>query len=92
MLRLEFMLEDADGQRPVSVGPASLVAWERRTSKKVSDFAEGIAAEDMAWLVWHAEKRAGNTTATFDAFLEEIVDLADAPAPKVRSKKGQSDG
>jgi hypothetical protein len=62
MLRLSFAVEDANGPRQVDVGPASLVAWERKTGRKVSQFAEGIGAEDMAWLVWHADKRAGNTT------------------------------
>jgi hypothetical protein len=44
----------------------------------------------MAWLVWHADKRAGNTTLGFDEYLETIVDLADAPAPKARSAKARS--
>jgi hypothetical protein len=90
MLRLEFAVEDADGRRNVTVGPASLVAWERKTGRKVSQFTDGIGAEDMAWLVWHADKRAGNTQATFDDYLEAIVDLSDAPAPKADSAKGRS--
>jgi len=90
MLRLEFTVEDADGPRNVTVGPASLVAWERKTGRKVSSFAEGIGAEDMAYLVWHAEKRAGNTSIGFDAYLDTIVDLSDAPAPKATSDEGPS--
>jgi hypothetical protein len=90
MLQLQFAVEDADGSRTITVGPASLVAWERRTGRKVSQFSDGIGAEDMAWLVWHADKRAGNTTLGFDEYLETIVDLADAPAPKARSAKARS--
>lgn len=90
MLKLEFAVEDADGSRTVTVGPASLVAWERRTGRKVSQFSDGIGAEDMAWLVWHADKRAGNTTLGFDEYLETIVDLTDAPAPKAASGKVRS--
>jgi hypothetical protein len=85
MLRLSFAIEDADGPRQVDVGPASLVAWERKTGRKVSSFADGIGAEDMAWLVWHAEKRAGNVKAAFDEYLETLTDLSDAPAPKATS-------
>lgn len=91
MLRLTFAVEDADGSRNVTVGPSTFVAWERKTGRKISSFSEGIGAEDMAWLVWHAEKRAGNTKDGFDAFLETIVDLSDAPAPKATSDTGPSD-
>jgi hypothetical protein len=91
MLRLAFTVEDDDGPRQVTVGPSSLVAWERKTGRKVSQFAEGIGAEDMAWLVWHAEKRTGNVTVGFDAYLETIVDLSDAPDPKVTSDEDPSD-
>ena len=90
MLRLEFAVEDADGRRHVTVGPASLVAWERKTNRKVSSFSEGIGAEDMAWLVWHAEKRTGNVTSGFDEYLDTIVDLSDAPSPKGTSDEGLS--
>ena len=91
MLRLEFAVEDGDGRRNVTVGPSSLVAWERKTNRKISQFSEGIGAEDMAWLVWHAEKKAGRTALNFDQYLDAIVDLGDEPAPKVTSDKGHSD-
>jgi hypothetical protein len=91
MLRLSFSVEDADGSRAVTVTPASLIAWERKTGRKVSQFAEGIGAEDMAWLVWHAEKKVGNVKGGFEEYLEQIVDLGDAPAPKATSDEGPSD-
>jgi predicted nuclease of restriction endonuclease-like RecB superfamily len=90
MLRLAFQIENADGTKVVEVGPASLVAWERKTGRKVSNFADGIGAEDMAWLVWHAEKRTGNTSANFDQYLDSLTDLSDAPDPKVTSDEGPS--
>lgn len=91
MLSLTFSVEDADGTRTVTAGPATMVAWERKTGKKMSSWADGFGAEDMAWLVWHAEKRAGNVTVGFDAFLETVIDLDDAPNPKVPSDRGPSD-
>jgi len=91
MLRLAFSVEDADGSRNVIVTPASLIAWERKTGRKVSQFAEGIGAEDMAWLVWHAEKKVGNVKGGFEEFLEQIVDLGDALPPKATSDEGPSD-
>ena len=45
MLRLAFGYEDADGPHEVVVGPATLVAWERKTGRKISQFADGIGAE-----------------------------------------------
>jgi hypothetical protein len=90
MLRLSFSVEDADGPRNVNVGPATLVAWERKTGRKLSSFSEGIGAEDMAWLVWHADKRAGNVKTGFEEYLETIVDLSDAPVPKATSDEGPS--
>jgi hypothetical protein len=82
MLRLEFSVEDANGRRNVTVGPATLVAWERKTGRKVSSFVEGFAAEDMAWLVWHAEKRSKDTALGFDEYLDTIVDFGEAENPK----------
>jgi hypothetical protein len=90
MLRLRFSVEDADGPRNVDVGPATLVAWERKTGRKLSSFSDGIGAEDMAWLVWHADKRAGNVKTGFEEYLETIVDLSDAPVPKATSDEGPS--
>jgi hypothetical protein len=92
MLRLAFQVEDADGSRRIDVGPASIVAWERKTSRRISDMAQGVAAEDMAWLVWHADKRAGGTSLAFEEYLETIVDLEDAPSPKGRTGKAASAG
>jgi hypothetical protein len=91
MFRLAFLVEDADGERRVDVGPSTLIAWERKTGRKVSDFSNGIGAEDMAWLVWHAEKRTGNTQLGFDKYHEQLLDLGGAPAPKVTSDEGPSD-
>ena len=91
MLRLAFSVEDADGSRNVTVTPASLIAWERKTGRKVSSFVEGIGAEDMAWLVWHAEKKAGNVKAGFEDYLDQIVDLGDATPPKATSDEVLSD-
>jgi hypothetical protein len=82
MLRLEFSVEDADGRRNVTVGPATLVAWERKTGRRISSFAEGFAAEDMAWLVWHAEKRSGQTKRSFDEYLETVLDFGEVDPPK----------
>ena len=90
MLRLAFGYEDADGPHEVEVGPATLVAWERKTGRKVSQFADGIGAEDMAWLVWHALKRSDGTVLPFDKWLDTIVDLGETPAPKATSDEGPS--
>jgi len=91
MLRLAFEVTDNDGPRQVDVGPATLIAWERKTGRKISSFAEGIGADDMAWLVWQAEKRAGNVTIGYDKWLDELEDLSDRPAPKADSDEGPSD-
>jgi hypothetical protein len=91
MLRLRFAVEDADGPRNVDVGPATLVAWERKTGRKLSSFAEGIAAEDMAWLVWHAEKRSGTVKSGFEEYLEQLEDMSEASAPKATSDVAPSD-
>lgn len=92
MLRLAFQVEDADGSRRIDVGPATIVAWERKTARRLSDMAEGVAAEDMTWLVWHADKRAGGTTLGFEEYLDRIVDLEDAPFPKASTRRAASAG
>lgn len=92
MLRLGLTVEDADGPREVVVGPSTLVAWERKTGRKMSDWAQnGIGAEDMTWLAWHAEKQSGQVTIGYDKYLETLVDVGDQPAPKATSDEGPSD-
>ena len=91
MLRLAFHVEDADGPREVHVGPSTLVAWERKTGRKISQLAEGIGGEDMAWMVWHADKKAGITADGFEKYLERLEDVSDRPAPKATSDEGPSD-
>jgi hypothetical protein len=89
MLRLAFQVEDAAGPRRVDVGPASIVAWERKTDRRISDLANGVSAEDMAWMCWHAETKANVVAKTFDDYLDSLTDIEDAPAPKASTAKGR---
>jgi hypothetical protein len=89
MLRLSFQVEDGAGPRRVDVGPASIVAWERKTERRISDLANGVSAEDMAWMCWHAEKKSGIVSNTFDQYLDSLTDIEDVPAPKAPTRKGR---
>lgn len=54
----------------------TVVAWERRYKRKASDLAQGIGAEDLAFLTYEASRQAGITVpSTLDEFINRLIDI-----------------
>jgi len=54
----------------------TVVAWERRFKRKASDLANGIGAEDLAFLAYEASRQAGIIVpATLDDFIMKLLDI-----------------
>ena len=49
-----------------------IVDWERKFHRRAGDLASGFYIEDLAYLAYASEKRAGDTTAEFDAWLANV--------------------
>ena len=50
-----------------------VVAWERKFKRKASSLADGIGAEDLAFLAWEACKQANvPVPAIFDDYIKRL--------------------
>lgn len=50
------------------------IAWERHSKRRISDLANGIAIEDMAFLAHSALKRQGNVK-PFDGWINSVEEI-----------------
>lgn len=75
-MKLSLRVDIGDGPYQVSTTLLDIVTWERKMKRKASQLADGIGAEDLAFLAWTASKTAGLTMPmVFDDFLKKVVDL-----------------
>lgn len=54
----------------VAVVP-DFIGWERRTKSKMSNLAEGIGMEDLAYLAWSVLNRTSKVKA-FEAWVNDV--------------------
>lgn len=79
-MQLAINVTDQDGTTDRLVAyPADFVAWERKSGRRLSDFAEGgVGMEDLAYLAWSALRRRAGERPPFDVWLERLTDLEEA--------------
>ncbi len=54
----------------------NVIEWERKYKRRAGDLAQGIGAEDLAFLAWQASRTAGVTVPlVFDDYAKRIVSL-----------------
>jgi hypothetical protein len=72
-VKLTLTVATSDGNtRDVHTTLAVIVDWERRYKRRAGDLAAGFHVEDLAYLAYASEKRAGATSVDFDAWLETV--------------------
>ena len=49
-----------------------IVDWERKFQRRAGDLAAGFFIEDLAYLTYASEKRAGDTSTDFDTWLAHV--------------------
>lgn len=49
-----------------------IVDWERKFQRRAGDLAAGFYIEDLAYLAYASEKRAGDTSTDFDTWLAHV--------------------
>lgn len=75
-MKLTIRADIGDGPFEVTTSMWSIVAWERRYKTKVSAMAEGMGAEDLAYLAYESAKVAKIVVpAVFDDFLRRLEAL-----------------
>ena len=73
-MQITMKLDTGDGPHIVTTNLWCAVQWERKYKRKMSDLAQGIGAEDLAYLAWEASKLHGvMVPVVFDDFIKKLV-------------------
>ena len=73
-MQLTMKLTFADSEQTVTTNLMTIVAWERKYKRKMSDLQHGIGAEDLAYLAWEASKLHSITVpVVFDDFIKKLA-------------------
>lgn len=94
-MKITLAVDTGEGPVQVTTNFMNIIEWERRYKRRAGDLAQGIGAEDLAFLAWQASKTAGLTVPlVFDDFAKKIISLEvvsqeDAnPTPEVPGAAG----
>ena len=83
-LRLDVEMNDGT-QWTVDTNLFTVVAWERKFKRKISDLGSGIGAEDLAYLAWEAAKQNEIVVPMmFDDFIKKAKSVTVASEATVR--------
>ena len=73
-MQITLKLDTGGGPYEVTTNLWCAVQWERKYKRKMSDLAQGIGAEDLAYLAFEASKLHGITVpVVFDDFIKKLV-------------------
>lgn len=75
-MKMNLKVDIGDGPTIVETNLFITVLWERRYKRKASDLAQGVGAEDLAFMAHEAMKAAKIIVpAMLDDFIKKIVTL-----------------
>lgn len=75
-MKITLSVDTGNGPETVTTTFFNVVTWERKFKRPASQLANGIAAEDLAFLAYEASKAAGITVPlVFDDYVKKIVSL-----------------
>ena len=75
-MKMRLKVDIGDGPVVVETNLYITVLWERKFKRKASDLANGVGAEDLAFMAYEAMKAAKITVPMMlDDFLKKIVTL-----------------
>jgi hypothetical protein len=72
-MKLTLKLNMTDGQElDLTAVVPDFIAWERYSKRRMSDLANGIGMEDMAYLAYSVLKRSGENVKPFDGWINSV--------------------
>ena len=75
-MKITLAVDTGEGPVQVTTNFMNVIEWERKYKRRAGDLAQGIGAEDLAFLAWQASKTAGITVPLmFDDYAKRIVSL-----------------
>jgi hypothetical protein len=75
-MKITLAVDTGEGPVQVTTNFMNVIEWERKYKRRAGDLAQGIGAEDLAFLAWQASRTAGVTVPlVFDDYAKRIVSL-----------------
>jgi hypothetical protein len=75
-MQLTLKVTLADNEHIIKTNLMTIVAWERKYKRKVSQIADGIGIEDLAFLAYEASRTNGIVVpSTLDEYIKSLVNL-----------------
>lgn len=75
-MKISISVDIGEGPTTVTTSFMNVIEWERKYKRRAGDLAQGVGAEDLAFLSWVASKSAGLTVPMmFDDFAKKIIAL-----------------
>jgi hypothetical protein len=75
-MKITLAVDTGEGPVQVTTSLMNVIEWERKYKRRAGDLAQGIGAEDLAFLAYQASKSAGiPVPILFDDYAKKIVDL-----------------
>lgn len=93
-MQITLKLTFADSEQIVKTNLMTIVAWERKYKRKVSQIGDGIGIEDLAYLAWEASRSSGIVVpASLDDYIKSLVNLevVEQADPKVDAVRTATD-
>lgn len=76
---MQFQLEYADGtERVVRIFASDLIEYERHFGKSAQSLDKTAPLDELFFVMWVAETRAGNTSDDYETWRMQGVDATDA--------------
>lgn len=77
-IQLKITNTDAKETSLTAIVP-DFIHWERQSKRKISDLANGIGMEDLAFLAYNVLKRTGENVKPFESWINtiELIEVED---------------
>jgi hypothetical protein len=75
-MKISISVDTGQGPQVVVTNLFNVISWERKYKRRAGDLAQGIGAEDLAFLAYEASKTSGIAVPpVFDDYARKIVAL-----------------
>lgn len=76
--KLEIKITIGGVETAYNIAPPEWIKWERHTGKSITQAADSLGMDDLAFLAYHSMKRqsAGSTVPTLDVWENTIEEIS----------------
>jgi hypothetical protein len=75
-MKITLSVDTGEGPVQVTTNFMNVIEWERKYKRRAGDLANGVGAEDLAFLAWTASRSLGLVVPLmFDDYAKKIISL-----------------